>query len=95
MQDELEARTQARRIVSDSLEGPAAVPPRRPLPWYLRNEKFVRAMSMIGIYVFGAIFLVSILALGVFTLISLVFAILFLASIVTVLALWARIRLRR
>jgi len=52
-------------------------------------------MSMIGIYVFGAIFLVSILALGVFTLISLVFAILFLATIVTVLALWARIRLRR
>jgi hypothetical protein len=61
----------------------------------LRNEKFVRAMCMVGLYVFGAIFLVSMLAVGVFTLVSLVLAILFLASLAMVLALWARSRLRR
>ena len=52
-------------------------------------------MCMVGIYVFGAIFLVSLLAVGAFALISMALAILFLASLAIFLSLWARSRFRR
>jgi hypothetical protein len=62
--------------------------------WALRNEKFIRAMCMVGAYVFGAIFLVSLLAVGVFTFISVLFAAMFLASLATFFALWTLKRRR-
>lgn len=62
--------------------------------WLLRHEKFVRAICMVGAYVFGAIFLVSILAAGVFALVSMALAILFLGSLALFFALWMRTRLR-
>jgi hypothetical protein len=66
----------------------ASTAPERRVPWILRKEKFVRAMCMVGVYVFGAIFLISILAIGLFTLVSVVLAVLFLASLALFLALW-------
>jgi hypothetical protein len=96
MPDELQTRTpSSQQLVRESRQGAYLTQSKRPTPWLLRNEKFVRAMCMVGLYVFGAIFLVSMLAVGVFTLVSLVLAILFLASLAMVLALWARSRLRR
>ena len=62
--------------------------------WLLRHEKFVRAMCMVGAYVFGAIFLVSILATGVFAFVSMALAILFLGSLALFFALWMRKRFR-
>ena len=38
--------------------------------WFVRNERFLRAICMISVYVFGAICLISILALGTFAFIS-------------------------
>jgi hypothetical protein len=95
MSDETETVARQGHRVSGSREGKVSALPTRPLPWALRNEKFVRAMCMIGIYVFGAIFLISMLAVGVFTLISVALAVLFLASAAMVLALWALNRRRQ
>ncbi len=95
MADQMETRGQTNHLVNGSLEGAASASPRRPAPWILRNEKFVRAMCMVGLYVFGGIFLVSILAVGAFALISVAIAALFLASLVTFLTLWILNRRRR
>jgi hypothetical protein len=90
----MESRSQAGHLANES-RGPASTAPGRSVPWILRNEKFVRAMCMVGIYVFGAIFLVSILVVGVFTLISMALASLFLVSLAIFLSVWMRSRLRR
>ena len=72
MPDQMETRSQADHgewpnpLVNGSREGAPSASPRRPAHWILRNEKFVRAMCMVGLYVFGGIFLVSILAVGAF-----------------------------
>jgi hypothetical protein len=84
MPDEIETQSS---LATDSRQGrPTAAT--RPLPWILRNEKFVRAMCMVGAYVFGAIFLISLLAVGFLTLITVALAVLFLASLALFLALW-------
>jgi len=95
MPDQIETRSQTSHLVNGSREGAPSASPRRPVPWILRNEKFVRVMCMVGLYVFGAIFLVSILAVGAFALISVVIATLFLASLVIFLTLWILNRRRR
>jgi hypothetical protein len=84
MPDEIETQSS---LATDSRQGRRSVVA-RPLPWILRHEKFVRAMCMVGAYVFGAIFLVSLLAVGFLTLVTLALAILFLASLALFLALW-------
>jgi small-conductance mechanosensitive channel len=63
-----------------------AIPRRR---WIWRNERFLRALFIIGTYVFGAIFLISIFVLGTFAFISAVFAGMFFASLAIILALSA------
>ncbi len=83
MPDEIETQSS---LATDSRQGRRSVA--APLPWILRHEKFVRAMCMVGAYVFGAIFLISLLAVGFLTLITLALAILFLASLALFLALW-------
>jgi hypothetical protein len=95
MTDEIETRDRDAPLVSGSSDRAIPSYPVRPLPWLLRKEKFVRAIAMVGLYVFAAIFLISMLAVGVFTLISLVIAALFLASLALVLYLWMRTRLRQ
>jgi fatty acid desaturase len=84
MPDEIETQSS---LATDSRHGRPSLTA-RPQPWILRNEKFVRAMCMVGAYVFGAIFLISLLAVGFLTLITLALAILFLASLALFLALW-------
>ena len=95
MPDQIETRSQTSHLVNGSREGATSASPRQAAPWILRNERFVRAMCMVGLYVFGAIFLVSILAVGAFALISVVIATLFLASLVIFLTLWILNRRRR
>ena len=41
-----------------------------PRGWMVRNERFLRAVCMISVYVFGALCLISILTLGIFAFIS-------------------------
>jgi len=101
MPDQMETRSQTDHgkwpnpLVNGSPESASSASPRRTAPWILRNEKFVRAMSMVGLYVFGGIFLVSILAVGAFALISVAIATLFLASLAIFLVLWILSRRRR
>lgn len=90
----IESREGANHLVNDSRAQAPSAPPKRPGPWILRHEAFVRAMCMVGLYIFGAIFLVSVLALGALALVSVVLAALFLALLGIVLFLWARTRLR-
>jgi hypothetical protein len=45
-------------------------------------------MSLVGAYVFGAIFLISILAVGVFAFVSVALAVVFLGSLVLFFTLW-------
>jgi hypothetical protein len=64
----------------------------RPAPhpggnWIVRNEKFLRTIFLISIYVFGAMCLVSIFALGAFAFISGVLAGIVLMSVLAVLVL--------
>jgi len=84
MPDEIETQSS---LATDSHQGRPSLSA-RPQPWILRHEKFVRAMCMVGAYVFGAIFLISLLAVGFLTLITLALAILFLASLAVFLGLW-------
>jgi hypothetical protein len=60
--------------------------------WVVRNEKFLRTIFMIAAYVFAAMCLVSIFALGAFAFISGVLAGVVLLS---VLAIWALLKIKR
>jgi hypothetical protein len=55
--------------------------------WIARNEKFLRTIFMIAVYVFGAMCLVSILALGTFAFISGVLAGIVLVSVLAIVVL--------
>jgi hypothetical protein len=73
----------------------AAAPPAARQHWLLRNEKFLRAISMIGMYVFGALFLISLFALGTFAFISGILAGIFLCSLLMMFVLLKLQRLCR
>ena len=55
--------------------------------WIVRNEKFLRTLFMIAAYAFGALCLVSVLALGAFAFISGVLAGIVLVSLMAIVVL--------
>lgn len=63
-----------------------------PQGWILRNERFLRTILLLAVYVFGAMCLVSIFALGAFAFISGVLAGIVVVSLVAVFVL---LRLKR
>lgn len=76
------ATTEAQRIVRQ----------KAPQGWILRNERFLRTILLLAVYVFGAMCLVSIFALGAFAFISGVMAGIVVVSLVAVFVL---LRLKR
>lgn len=79
MRDEIETGT--------SHPSDASLPPPARRAWIVRNEKFLRTIFMIAVYVFGAMCLVSILALGAFAFISGVLAGMVLLSVLAIVVL--------
>jgi len=61
--------------------------PVAPNGWLMRNERFLRAVCMISVYVFGAICLISILTLGIFAFISGILLGLVLAAVLGIVVL--------
>ena len=62
--------------------------------WIRGHEKFLRTMCMVAAYVFGALFLISLLAIGAVALVSGLFAGIFLISLLSVFVL-LRLKPRR
>lgn len=84
MPDEIEARNTS------------AVEPCRPAnqSWIARNERFVRTVCMLAVYVFGALCLISVLVLGAFVLITGILLGLVLAAALGIVVLQIRRRWR-
>ena len=55
--------------------------------WIRSHEKFLRAMCLVAAYVFGALFLISLLAIGALAFVSGLFAGIFLIAVLSVFVL--------
>jgi hypothetical protein len=58
-----------------------------PRGWLARNEKFVRAICLMALYVSAAVFLVAVLAVGGMSIVSGILLGIFVASLCTILLL--------
>ena len=83
MDDKIEANRGVTRLASET---PVRQQPLRQ-QWIARNERFLRTVFMICVYVFGALCLVSVFALGAFAFISGVLAGIVLLSVLAVAVL--------
>jgi hypothetical protein len=70
----------------------AAVRPDSRSSWLIRNEKFVRAICMIAVYVSGVMFLIAVLAVGGMGAVSDILLAVFVVSLSTLVVLYKRKR---
>ena len=85
MPDEMQIRTPPSGTVAQA--PPSAT-------WLRRNEKFIRTLCMLAAYVFGAIFLISVLAVGLFAFVTGALAGIFVVSVAVIFVL-SRFKRRR
>lgn len=74
------------------VHGPQGARPAANQSWVTRKDRFLRALFMISVYVFGALCLISILVLGTFALISGILLGLVLAAVAGIFVLQIRRR---